>query len=81
MGWPRMTHNLEDLKVSCISWHTLLQIQGLGRSSNNKIDLVALKFVLLVAVEKGVQKFQIMGDSMLVIDWLVGGLLLLKFFF
>jgi ribonuclease HI len=37
---------------------------GIGRSTNNKAELLALKLTLRLAVEHGVQKLQVMGDSM-----------------
>jgi ribonuclease HI len=43
----------------------------MGRSSNNKVELLALKLVLRVAVDKQVQKLQVMGDSLLV-EWMKG---------
>jgi ribonuclease HI len=40
-----------------------------GRGSNNQVEFITLKTLLSVAQEKGVKKFQIMGDSKLVVDW------------
>jgi ribonuclease HI len=39
---------------------------GLGRGTNNFDELMALKLVLILAAEKGVQKLQIFRDSMIV---------------
>ena len=44
----------------------------LGRISNNKAKLMDSKLVLMVVVEKGIQKLKIIVDSILVIDWLWG---------
>ena len=45
---------------------------GLGGSTNNKVVLIALKHILMSVVQKGVQQLQVMGDSMVVINWLRG---------
>jgi hypothetical protein len=44
----------------------------LSGSTNNKDLLLALKLVLMLVVQKGLQKLQVMGDSMVVINWLRG---------
>jgi ribonuclease HI len=36
---------------------------GLGISTNNRAELIAPKLILMLAVEKGIQKLQVMGDS------------------
>lgn len=43
---------------------------GLGKSSNNKVELLVLKLVLGITIEKGIRKVQIMQDSLLVIEWM-----------
>ena len=43
---------------------------GLGEGTNNKAELLALYMLLLLAHEKGVQKLQIFGDSMIIINWI-----------
>lgn len=39
-----------------------------GRGSNNRTELVTLTTLLTTALEKGVKKMQVFGDSKLVID-------------
>jgi ribonuclease HI len=41
----------------------------LGRRSNNKAKLIALRSLLTIAQEKGVERLHIFGNSKLVIDW------------
>ena len=40
---------------------------GLGEGTNNKAELLALYMLMLLAHDKGVQKLQIFGDSMIII--------------
>ena len=42
---------------------------GLGRGSNNFAELMALRLLLLFALEQGCLSLQVFGDSMLVIEW------------
>jgi len=42
---------------------------GLGDGTNNYAELMALKLLLLLAVEKGCRTLQVFGDSLLVIGW------------
>ena len=42
---------------------------GLGRGSNNYTELMALRLLLLFALEQGCLSLQVFGDSMLVIEW------------
>jgi ribonuclease HI len=42
---------------------------GMVHGSNNYVELMSLELVLVLAVEKGVTKLQIFGDSLLVIKW------------
>jgi ribonuclease HI len=44
----------------------------LVRSTNNKVELMALKLIFMIVVENGVQKIQIMGNFMVVINWMRG---------
>ena len=48
--------------------HLLKFKAGIGRSTNNKAELFALKPILRMAVERGVQKLQGIGVSKVVID-------------
>jgi ribonuclease HI len=42
---------------------------GLGRGTNNYVELMVLKILLVFTREKGLQQIQIFGDSMNVINW------------
>jgi ribonuclease HI len=42
---------------------------GLGRGTNNFVELMSLKLLLLFAREKEIHHLQILGDSMNVINW------------
>jgi ribonuclease HI len=42
---------------------------GLGSGTNNYVELMALKLLLLFTREKGIQQIHIFGDSMNVINW------------
>ena len=41
-------------------------------STNNEDELTTLKLVLGLAIRKGVQNLQVLGDSMVVINWMNG---------
>jgi len=43
---------------------------AIGQRSNNMAELMALKLTLIIATQKGIQKFHVFGDSKLVVDWL-----------
>eukprot|EP01018_Ginkgo_biloba_P032904 Gb_28853 [translate_table: standard] len=43
---------------------------GLGFCTNNFVELMALKLILLLANEKGVSRLQVFGDSLNVINWM-----------
>lgn len=43
---------------------------GLGRGTNNRAELLAVKDLLLFSIEKGCKNIQIFGDSLLVINWI-----------
>lgn len=43
---------------------------GLGPSTNNRAELMAVKILLKLAISKGIECIQIYGDSKLVVDWL-----------
>jgi len=45
---------------------------GFGRRTNNTIEILELKLVLMLAIEKRIQKLQVMGDSKFIIDWIKG---------
>jgi len=42
---------------------------GLGNGTNNFIEIMALKVLLLFSKEKKVHSMKIFGDSMLFINW------------
>jgi ribonuclease HI len=42
---------------------------GLGPGTNNFSEIMALKLLLLFAVEKGCTSLQVFGDSLLIIKW------------
>lgn len=42
---------------------------GLGPGTNNLAELMALRMILLLAIEKGVNRLQVFGDSLLVMKW------------
>jgi ribonuclease HI len=44
----------------------------LASGSNNHAELMALNLSLLLAIEEGVAKIQIFGDSLAVINWMWG---------
>jgi hypothetical protein len=50
--------------------HSFKLKMGLGPGTNNYVELMAIKLLLLFAGEKGVQTIQIFGDSMIVINWI-----------
>ena len=41
---------------------------GIGEGTNKKVELLALYMLMLLAHDKGVQKMQIFGDSMIIIN-------------
>ena len=47
----------------------LVSRAGLGEGSNNYAEVMSLKLILLLAVEKNIRKINIMGDSLLIINW------------
>jgi ribonuclease HI len=56
--------------VLFLSYSNLYKLQmGLGSISNNYVELLALKLLILFAREKGVTSLQIYGDSLNVVNW------------
>ena len=51
---------------------------GLGIGTNNFVEICALKLLLTLAREKHIVKFQLFGDSQLVINWANGKFWLLN---
>lgn len=43
---------------------------GLGEGTNNKVELLDLYMLLIFAYENGVQRIQIFGDLMFIINWI-----------
>jgi len=52
--------------------HTVSFKADNGQSLNNQSELTALKLVLLLAIEKGITRLQVLGYSLLVIQWVNG---------
>jgi len=49
--------------------HLCLIKSVLGIGTNNYVELLALKLLLLFVVEKGCKTLQVFGDSLLIIKW------------
>ena len=45
---------------------------GLGEGSNNYVELLSLKLLLIFAAEKGCKTLNVCGDSMNMINWIKG---------
>ena len=45
---------------------------GLGEGSNNYVELLSLKLLLIFIAEEGCQRINIFGDSLNVINWIKG---------
>ena len=45
---------------------------GLGIGTNNLVELYAMKLLLILALDKPITKVQVFGDSLLVINWIIG---------
>jgi ribonuclease HI len=45
---------------------------GLGPGTNNYSELMALKLLLLFAIEQGCRTLQVFGDSLVIINWING---------
>ena len=45
---------------------------GLGEGTNNYVELLSLKILLLFTMEKGCRKINLFGDSLNVINWING---------
>ena len=45
---------------------------GLGFGTNNMAKLYALKLLLIMALDKQINNIQVFGDSLLVINWIMG---------
>ena len=43
---------------------------GLGSGTNNFAELMTLKLLLCFAIERNCKKLQVLGDSMVVINWI-----------
>ena len=44
----------------------------MGIGTNNLAELYALKLLLILALDKHISKIQVFGDSLLVINWVIG---------
>jgi ribonuclease HI len=45
---------------------------GLGSGTNNYVELMALKVLLTIFRERGIDTLQLLGDSMVVLNWIRG---------
>jgi len=52
--------------------HSLKAVVGLGSSTNNFAELLALKLVLCWLINRNIFTIQIFGDSLNVINWVIG---------
>jgi ribonuclease HI len=52
--------------------HYFFLKEGLGAGTNNYSELLALKLLLLFAIEKGCRALQVFGDSLVIINWANG---------
>ena len=43
-------------------------IQGVG--TNNYVELLSLKYLMLFTLEKGCLRLQFFGDSMIIVNWI-----------
>ena len=50
--------------------HSFELIAGLGEGSNNCVELLSLKLLLIFAAEKGCSNLKVYGDSLNVINWI-----------
>ena len=50
--------------------HFFVMSMGLGGGTNNFVELMSLKFLLMFALEKGCTELNFLGDSMNVINWI-----------
>ena len=50
--------------------HSFELIAGLGEGSNNCVELLSLKLLLIFATEKGCSNLKVYGDSLNVINWI-----------
>ena len=48
--------------------HSFELIVGLGESGNNRVELLSLKLLLILAAEKGCNNLNVFGDSLNVIN-------------
>ena len=75
--WGYFDGASQDCQLSCGGGGVLYKSEdhffhfsaGLGRGSNNFAKLMALRLLLLFALEQGCLSLQVFGDSMLVIEW------------
>lgn len=66
-GTPSRCGGGATLHLSCMHLYTLSA--GFGLGSNNYVELMALKLLILFAVEKNIKKIQIFGDSLIIMNW------------
>lgn len=52
---------------------------GIGEVTNNYSELLPLELVLILALQKRFSQIQILGDSLLFIQWITGDFILRNF--
>ena len=78
--WGCFYGSSQDQQLSCggggclylSKSHSFHLSSGLGRGSNNFAELMALKILILFALEQHCHSLQSFGDSMIVLDWARG---------
>ena len=50
--------------------HWIVFFASMGRSTNNHVEMMALKLVMILAHSKGVQKLWVFGNPKLVVEWM-----------
>lgn len=59
--------------------HTMSFKVGIGEVTNNYSELLPLELVLILALQKRFSQIQILGDSLLFIQWITGDFILRNF--
>ena len=49
--------------------HFYTLTMGMGAGTNNFAEILSLKLLLIFAVEKGIKRLTVLGDSMNVVNW------------
>ena len=67
-GWPRLGGARGIIHLS--PYRSIHFATGLGEASNNQAELAAVNILLRLTLELGVDRLQVAGDSLLVVDCL-----------